>query len=32
MAGYLETDRTENVEFYRTFGFVVQREESVRPR
>ncbi len=26
-AGYLETDRAENVEFYKKFGFVVQREE-----
>jgi GNAT superfamily N-acetyltransferase len=26
-AGYLETDRPENVEFYKKFGFVVQREE-----
>ena len=25
-AGYLETDRRDNVEFYRKFGFVVQRE------
>jgi GNAT superfamily N-acetyltransferase len=29
LAGYLETDKPENVEFYRTFGFVVQHEESV---
>ena len=28
-AGYLETDERENVEFYRGFGFVVQREEEV---
>lgn len=27
--GYLETDRTENVEFYKKFGFVVQREEQL---
>jgi GNAT superfamily N-acetyltransferase len=27
--GYLETDRPENVEFYRKFGFVVQREEQL---
>jgi GNAT superfamily N-acetyltransferase len=26
-AGYLETDRPENVEFYKRFGFVVQRQE-----
>ncbi len=26
-AGYLETDKPENVEFYKTFGFVVRREE-----
>jgi GNAT superfamily N-acetyltransferase len=26
-AGYLETDRADNVEFYENFGFVVQREE-----
>jgi len=29
MAGYLETDKPENVRFYDTFGFVVQHEESV---
>jgi len=29
IAGYLETDRRENVEFYKRFGFVVQREEEV---
>ena len=29
MAGYLETDRAENVEFYRKFGFEVQRHEEV---
>lgn len=28
-AGYLETDRAENVEFYKKFGFVVAREESI---
>jgi GNAT superfamily N-acetyltransferase len=28
-AGYLETDRAENVEFYKKFGFVIQREEEV---
>ena len=28
-AGYLETDRPENVEFYKKFGFVVQREEGL---
>jgi ribosomal protein S18 acetylase RimI-like enzyme len=28
-AGYLETDRPENVEFYRRFGFVVRREEEL---
>lgn len=28
-AGYLETDRPENVEFYKRFGFAVQREETV---
>jgi GNAT superfamily N-acetyltransferase len=28
-AGYLETDRPENVEFYKKFGFVVQREEEL---
>jgi hypothetical protein len=26
-AGYLETDRPQNVEFYKKFGFLVQREE-----
>lgn len=26
-AGYLETDRPENVEFYQKFGFVIRREE-----
>jgi GNAT superfamily N-acetyltransferase len=29
IAGYLETDRPENVEFYKRFGFVVQREEEL---
>ena len=29
MAGYLETDRLENVEFYKKFGFLVQREEQL---
>jgi len=28
-AGYLETDRPENVEFYKKFGFIVQREEQL---
>ena len=28
-AGYLETDRPENVEFYKKFGFVVRREEEL---
>jgi len=28
-AGYLETDRQENVEFYKKFGFIVQREEEL---
>lgn len=28
-AGYLETDRRENVEFYQKFGFIVQREEEL---
>ena len=28
-AGYLETDRPENVEFYKKFGFVVRHEETV---
>ncbi|HVO91569.1 MAG TPA: GNAT family N-acetyltransferase [Terriglobales bacterium] len=27
--GYLETDRAENVEFYRKFGFVVCHEETL---
>jgi GNAT superfamily N-acetyltransferase len=27
--GYLETDRPENIEFYKKFGFVVQREEQL---
>lgn len=29
VAGYLETDRAENVEFYKKFGFVVQRNEEL---
>jgi ribosomal protein S18 acetylase RimI-like enzyme len=28
-AGYLETDKAENVEFYKKFGFLVQREERL---
>jgi predicted N-acetyltransferase YhbS len=28
-AGYLETDRPENVEFYKRFGFVVRRNEEL---
>jgi GNAT superfamily N-acetyltransferase len=28
-AGYLETDRPKNVEFYKKFGFVVLREETL---
>jgi len=28
-AGYLETDRAENVEFYKKFGFVVRHEETL---
>ena len=28
-AGYLETDRPENVEFYKKFGFIVQREADL---
>jgi GNAT superfamily N-acetyltransferase len=28
-AGYLETDRPQNVEFYQKFGFVVKHEETV---
>lgn len=28
-AGYLETDRWENVAFYQKFGFTVQREEEL---
>ncbi|HEU4345924.1 MAG TPA: GNAT family N-acetyltransferase [Candidatus Binatia bacterium] len=28
-AGYLETDKAENVAFYKKFGFVVQREEEL---
>jgi GNAT superfamily N-acetyltransferase len=27
--GYLETDRVENVQFYKKFGFVVKHEEVV---
>lgn len=29
IAAYLETDRPENVEFYKKFGFLVQREEEL---
>ncbi|HTN71657.1 MAG TPA: GNAT family N-acetyltransferase [Methylomirabilota bacterium] len=29
VAGYLETDRLENVQFYKKFGFTVQREEQL---
>jgi GNAT superfamily N-acetyltransferase len=28
-AAYLETDRPENVQFYKKFGFIVQREEEL---
>ena len=28
-AGYLETDRPENVEFYNKFGFVIRRQEEL---
>lgn len=28
-AGYLETDRPENVEFYKRFGFVIRHEETL---
>ena len=28
-AGYLETDRAQNIEFYQHFGFVVRREERL---
>jgi GNAT superfamily N-acetyltransferase len=28
-AGYLETDRPENVEFYKKFGFVIRHEETL---
>ncbi|HWH79622.1 MAG TPA: GNAT family N-acetyltransferase, partial [Candidatus Binatus sp.] len=28
-AGYLETDRPKNVEFYKKFGFVVRHEETL---
>ena len=27
--GYLETDRPENVEFYKKFGFVVRHQEEI---
>ena len=29
MPGYLETDRAENVEFYRRFGFTLRHEENL---
>ena len=29
IAGYLETDRPENVKFYKKFGFAVQNQETV---
>ena len=29
IAGYLETDRPENVEFYKKFGFVLRHEEEL---
>ncbi len=29
MAGYLETDKPENVRFYEKFGFIVQRNEEL---
>ncbi|HEY7218049.1 MAG TPA: GNAT family N-acetyltransferase [Candidatus Binatia bacterium] len=29
LAGYLETDKPENVRFYKKFGFTVQREEEL---
>jgi GNAT superfamily N-acetyltransferase len=29
VAGYLETDRPKNVEFYKKFGFKVEREENI---
>lgn len=29
MAGYLETDRQENVEFYKKFGFMLRHKEKV---
>jgi hypothetical protein len=29
VAGYLETNDPENVEFYRKFGFAVQHEDQV---
>lgn len=28
-AGYLETDKPENVQFYKTFGFTVKHEEEI---
>lgn len=28
-AGYLETDRRENVEFYKKFGFIVRHQETL---
>jgi ribosomal protein S18 acetylase RimI-like enzyme len=28
-AGYLETDRPNNVKFYKKFGFRVEREENI---
>jgi len=28
-AGYLETDRPENVEFYKKFGFIVRHQEPL---
>lgn len=29
VAGYLETDRARNVEFYKKFGFVLQSSEEL---
>jgi GNAT superfamily N-acetyltransferase len=29
VAGYLETDRSENVEFYKKFGFAVENDEEL---
>jgi len=29
IAGYLETDRPENVKFYEKFGFVLRHEEEL---